>query len=165
MPARVYYQAVRGMLLECCVRADISCLFAMSTSRLARLRRIENDASALQLQQEFDLAALLVEVHLKKLYRFRDFSSFGAYVDAYSSVYRVGRRQAYRLVRGAHILAHLKGHRLPPPCEKQVRMRASSCLKDTFGSKLSDRTAYTAFPYASQSPRELVSHISCPRMG
>ena len=97
---------------------------------LSRLCRIEAEADALQVQQDFSLAALLAEVHEHKLYRVRGFTSFCGYITAFSSVYRVGRRQAYRLVRGGHILAYLKSHRVPPTSEKQASVRSPLVLRE-----------------------------------
>lgn len=92
----------------------------MTASKLNKLRRIEDEASALQVQQDFGLAVLLAQISRGKLYEARGFKSFGAYLDASSLVYRISRRQAYRLVRGAHILTYLRNHSLPPTSEKQV---------------------------------------------
>ena len=95
-----------------------------SDPRLPRLCRIEELASAVGARRDFDLAALLVEIAQDNLYRLRGYRSFGAYVEAHPELYRVGRRQACRLVRGAHVLAHLRNHRRPPSTEKQVTYNA-----------------------------------------
>lgn len=87
---------------------------------LPRLLQVENLALAVTQKADFSLATLLQEISQKGLFRARGHNSFGAYTDAQYALFRIGRRHAYRLVRGAHVLALLRSHRLPPTSEKQV---------------------------------------------
>lgn len=92
---------------------------------LARLLQVEKLALVIKGRNDFSLAKLLLEVKDNSLFRARGYSSFGAYVDSQQELFRIGRRQAYRLVKGCHILAYLRDHRLPPTSEKQVALKLS----------------------------------------
>ena len=87
---------------------------------LARLLQVERLALAVSGRSDCSLAKLLLEVKEDGLFRARGYPSFGEYVDSQKDLFRVGRRQAYRLLRGCHILKHLRNHSLPPTSEKQV---------------------------------------------
>ena len=93
---------------------------AIYKSKLEKLTSIEQRAYAAVQCHSFDLAILLVELHKQQLYVCKGFTSFGSYIDSAQAICGVSRRQAYRLVRGLHVLEYLKHHRQPPTSERQV---------------------------------------------
>ena len=90
--------------------------------QLRKLATIEESALANASLSDFGMAGLLCEITHNKLYKFRGHKSFGEDVDANQQIFRFGIRrwQAYRLVRGLHVLHYLSSHRRPPASERQV---------------------------------------------
>ena len=88
--------------------------------QLRKLATIEELALAKASLSDFGMAGLLCEITHNKLYKVRGHKSFGEYVDANRQIFRFGRWQGYRLVRGLHVLHYLSSHRRPPASERQV---------------------------------------------
>ena len=88
--------------------------------KLATLEELERCAASQVNQGEFSLAKYLCEIYGTSLYKARGHKSFGTYIEANRAIYGIGCRQAYRILKGAHVLTHLKDHRRPPIGERQV---------------------------------------------
>ena len=93
-----------------------------------RLPELEALASTALQDRSLTLGSVLICMMKKRLYLAAGFRSLWDYLDSKHKLYRLGKRQAERLIRAYSVLKLLRSHPVRPTCERQVSDHVSLVL-------------------------------------